>query len=208
MGVAIYCILTRGVFANTASTPLIHPSNTAMCATGLSGGSSAVGYALSHFGMGTGTTRIFDMVELISGPTFSTLDHGCICDEPPLTGITAQPTLSVCYLTATSLIDGTYPTHVCGSANRTHSTTNAALLRHDSLLSDDPPFLSYTTNVHVLFGGQDESAGPAQGLAWVRAVTSPVTMATVLDAGHFLPDSYAGAVQVANDLNNSCVRIP
>jgi hypothetical protein len=203
-----YAALANWIFASTASSPLIHPSNSAMCAAGLSGGSSAVGYALAHFGMGTGATRIFDMVEIISGPTLTRIDHACICDQPPLPTDTSQTNLPECLLAAKSLLDGTYSTPVCTSAGKTHSTTNATLLQHDSILSDDPPFLSYSTNVHVLFGGQDQSAGPAQGLDWVNAVTSPLTVVTVLDAGHFLPDSFAGAVQVVNDLTSSCALLP
>jgi hypothetical protein len=201
-----YAALANWIFASTG--PLIHPSNTAMCAAGLSGGSSAVGYALAHFGMGTGATRIFDMVEVISGPTLTRIDHACICDQPPLPTNTGQTNLSECLLAAKSLIDGTYPSPVCTTAGKTHSLSNATLLQHDSILSDDPPFLNYSTNVHVLFGGQDQSAGPAQGLDWVNAVTSPLTVATVLDAGHFLPDSFAGAVQVVNDLTGSCSLLP
>jgi len=56
----------------------------------------------------------------------------------------------------------------------------------------------------VVFGGQDQSVGAPQGVDWTNAVTSPVTVVTVADAAHFVPDSFAGAVQVANDLINSC----
>jgi hypothetical protein len=191
-------------WANSSTNPLIHPANTAYCAAGVSGGSSAIGYALAHFGQGTGDTKIFDMAEIVSGPTFSRFDHGCICDQPPINTHTTEGFLSECLLTATTLIDSTYSAPICTLSSKNHDPTYETLLHHDSIMSDDPPILNYATDVHVVFGGQDQSVGAPQGVDWTNAVTSPVTIVTVVDAAHFVPDSFAGAVQVANDLINSC----
>lgn len=196
-------------FANwvaSSTNPFIHQSGTAMCAAGVSGGSSAVAYSLAHFGMGTGASRLFDMVEVTSGPTFSRIDHGCICDQPTFQTTTGQGPLSDCYLTIGSLIDDSYSSQVCSVARATHDTTSASLLLHDSIMSDDPPFLNYTTAVKVVFGAQnDEGSGIPQGLEWVNAITSPVTVNVVGDAAHLVPDSFDGALQVANDLTTACV---
>jgi hypothetical protein len=192
-------------WAATSTSPLMHQSGTAMCAAGVSAGSSVVVYSLAHYGMGSGATRLFDMVEITSGPTFGRLDHGCICNQPPLQTSTGQGPLSDCYLTIGTLVDNTYSTAACSAAKKTHSTTNEELLYHDSIMSDDQPFLNYTTAVHVVFGAQnDEGAAIPQGLEWANYVTSPITVNVVQDAAHLVPDSFDGALQVANDLNTSC----
>ena len=130
-------------WAATTTAPLIHQSGSAMCATGVSGGASAIVYGLAHFGLGTGSTRIFDMVEITSGPTLTRLDHGCICDQPPFQTTTGQGLLSDCYLTVGALVDTAYSAPLCSSASKTHDTTNESLLYHDSIMSDDQPFLNY-----------------------------------------------------------------
>src|SRR5579862_5654058 len=189
-----------------ATKPLLHETGTAMCAAGVSGGSSAIVYTLAHFGMGTGSSRLFDMIEVTSGPTFSRIDHGCICASPPYQTTTGQGALSDCYLTIGSLIDNSYSSAVCSEARATHSTSNEDLMLHDSIMSDDPPFLNYTTAVHVTFGAQnDEGSGIPQGLEWANSITSPVTVKVVPDAAHLLPDSFDGALQVASDLTTGCV---
>lgn len=193
-------------WAATSTAPLMHQSGTAMCAAGVSAGASAVVYGLAHYGMGTGATRIFDMVEVTSGPTFGRLDHGCICDQPPMQTSTGQGPLSDCYLTIGTLVDDTYNNAACSNAKKTHSTANQALLLHDSIMSDDPPFLNYTTTVRVVYGGQnDEGAAIPQGLEWLNSVTSPVSVTVIGDAAHLVPDSFDGALQVANDLNTACM---
>ncbi len=199
-----YAALANWVYSSTS--PLMHQSGSAMCATGISGGASVVVYGLAHFGMGTGATRIFDFVEVTSGPVFSRLDNGCLCNQPPYQTTTGQGQLSDCYLTIGSLLDDTYSAPYCSTARKTHSTTNETLLRHDSIMSDDPPFLNYTTAVHVVLGAQnDEGAAIPQSLEWANSVTSPLTISLIGDAAHLLPDSFDGALQVANDLNTGCV---
>lgn len=198
-----YAALAEWVFSGTS--PLIHQSGTAMCATGVSGGASAVVYGLAHFGMGTGSSRIFDMVEVTSGPTFGRLDHGCICNQPPFQTLTGQGQLSDCYLGIGSLLDDTYSAPYCSQAHATHSTANQQLLQHDSIMSDDPPFLNYSTVVRVVYGAQNnEGAALPQGQEWLQAVTSPVTVTVISDAAHLVPDSFDGAQQIAGDLTSAC----
>jgi len=198
-----FAALAEWVYSGTS--PLIHQSGSAMCATGISGGASAVVYGLAHFGLGTGATRIFDMVEVTSGPTFGRIDHGCICNQPPFQTITGQGQLSDCYLTIGSLIDDTYSAPLCSEAHKTHDTANADLLQHDSIMSDDAPFLNYSSAVRVVYGEQnDEGAALPQGQEWLQAVTSPVNVTVVPDAAHLIPDSFDGAQQIANDLNGAC----
>jgi len=196
-------------WAATSTSPLMHQAGSALCAAGVSGGASVIVYSLAHFGMGTGTSRLFDMVEVTSGPTFGRLDHGCICNQPPMPTSTGQGPLSDCYLTIGTLVDNTYSTPACSIAKKTHDTTYETLLHHDSIMSDDSPFLTYQTAVRVVFGGQnDEGAAIPQGLEWINAVTTPVTVNVIGDAAHLVPDTFDGALQVANDLKTTCVLLP
>jgi hypothetical protein len=198
-----YAALANWVYSGTS--PLIHQGGTAMCATGVSAGSSVVAYSLSHFGLGSGSTRIFDMVEVASGPMFGRLDHGCICNQPPYQTTTGQGPLGECYLSAGSLVDSTYPGAYCSAGMKNHSTTYASLLYHDSVVSDDSPILNYTAVVRVVFGAQNDLGGAIpQGLDWASLITSPVTVLTVGDAAHLVPDTFDGAMQIANDLNTYC----
>jgi hypothetical protein len=190
----------------TSTSPLIHKSGAPMCATGVSGGAAAIVYSLTHFGLGTGVTKVFDMVEPVSGPSLSRIDHGCICDQPPLQTTTGQGLLSDCYLTVNALVDNTYATPMCSNASKSHDTTNETLLYHDSIVSDDPAILNYTSAVRVVLGGQnDEGADIPQSQEWTTLVTSPITVVVVRDAAHLVPDSFDGALQIANDLTTSCV---
>jgi hypothetical protein len=199
-----YAALANWVYSSTS--PLMHQSGTAMCASGVSAGSSVIAYSLAHFGLGSGTTRVFDMVEVASGPMFGRLDHGCTCDQPPVQTTTGQGPLGECYLTAGTLVDSTYSGPYCSSETHAHDTTYANLLHHDSVMSDDPPILNYTTVVRVVFGAQNDLGGAIpQGLSWANSITSPVTVLTVGDAAHLVPDTFDGAMQIANDLNAYCV---
>ncbi|MCU1302955.1 MAG: hypothetical protein JWQ87_3239 [Candidatus Sulfotelmatobacter sp.] len=190
----------------TSTSPLMHQSGTALCTAGVSGGASAIAYSLAHFGMGTGATRIFDMVQVTSGPTFSRLDRGCVCDQAAQQTTTGQGPLSDCYVDAGSLVDNTYSSPVCTTSKKTHDTANESVLYHDSIMSDDPPFLNYSTAVRVVFGAQNDLGGAVpQGLEWVNAITSPLTVNVIGDAAHIVPDTVDGAVQIANDLNTACV---
>ena len=74
-----------------------------MCATANSGGAGAIGYALADYGMGS----IFAMVEPTSGPVFSRIDNGCICNQPKLATPCAEGLQSECYgvTTAQQFID-------------------------------------------------------------------------------------------------------
>jgi hypothetical protein len=198
-----YAAFANWVYSSTS--PLMHQSGTAMCASGVSAGSSVIAYSLAHFGQGTGSTRVFDMVEVASGPMFGRLDHGCICDQPPVQTTTGQGPLGECYLTAGTLVDSTYSGPYCSTETKAHDTTYETLLHHDSVMSDDPPFLNYTTVVRVVFGAQNDLGGAIpQGLAWANAITSPVNVSTVGDAAHLVPDTFDGAMLIANDMNAYC----
>jgi hypothetical protein len=190
-------------------------SGTPLCATGNSGGSQQIAYALSQYGLGT----IFSMVEPTSGPEFSRLDYGCAPEEAhSACAICGFGTLQESYglEIAETGVDPAYtgivdhkPDGPCSEGVR-GSTQNASQLHHDSTLSDIyPPTLSFTTDIHFAFGGLDaDSAAIPQGLDWASMINSPTAIVCVPSAGHSLPSYQAGAAQIENDLISFCKLQP
>lgn len=204
----------------------IHNSNTSapFCATGNSGGSGAIGYAVSEYGLAT----IFTMIEPTSGPVMTRLDLGC---SPPghhsYTGETActnAPTDMSYSVGAESgdgtagIIDTAYqsagattPTP-CSDGVNGITSLNTLRFESDSIEfapSKAPPLpIPAATTVKVLFGGQDTSNAVPQGETWWSAVgpTKP-TQACVQNAPHAIPadPTGAGATQIVNDIKTLCV---
>jgi hypothetical protein len=193
-------------YATTAlwiyNTATIHQGGTGgpLCATGNSGGSAAIAYALAHYGLGS----IFSMVEPTSGPPMSRLDQGCLCGVAPITVGTdaCGKTLSPCYPApvAQTQIDPAYGNNDCSTANQSAAST----FLNDSVMSSDAMLLYPKTDVHVLYGGQDTSSAIPQGWEWSSAIQSNHTIACVANATHGIADSLDGATQISNDLINHC----
>jgi hypothetical protein len=189
-------------------------SGTPLCATGNSGGSQQLAYALSQYGLGSGTTSIFTMVEPTSGPELSRLDYGCApAGKHTACAICGFGTLQEGYGTeiAETGIDPTYTGKVqtggpCYEAVLGHGTTEwAEQFHHDSTLSDIYlPILSFTTTIHFAFGGEDTSAAIPEGLDWASMITSATAIVCVPTAGHPLASSLAGAAQIESDLTSYC----
>jgi len=55
-----------------------------------------------------------------------------------------------------------------------------------------------------VLGSQDLSNAPNQANAYYEAITSTKNLTCVTGAPHSIPDSLAGAKQIANDLIASC----
>jgi hypothetical protein len=163
------------------------------------------------------------MVELTSGPPLSRLDHGCLGKNSPRPTVTcpsgAVISENITVQDAETFVDPSYDgdydctsptschpdsTDICGSSIRTGGPTDPRLL-HDSILSDtDPPILSYSTNVNVVFGDQDLTAAVPLGLEWFNAIASQKSQACVPGAHHSLPGYTAGEQQTIADLKNLC----
>jgi hypothetical protein len=190
-------------------------TGTPLCATGNSGGSQQIAYALSQYGLGS----IFSMVEPTSGPEFSRLDYGCAPEETySACAVCGFGTLQESYglSIAETGVDPAYtgivdhkPDGPCSEGVQ-GSTQNASQLHHDSTLSDIyPPTLSFTTDIHFAFGGLDaDSAAIPEGLDWASMITSPTAIVCVPSAGHSLPSYQAGAAQIENDLISFCKLQP
>ncbi len=186
-------------------------SGTPLCATGNSGGSFAVAYSLSQYGLGS----ILTLAEATSGPEASRLDYGCapkgqysacaVCGygtQDESYGLTpAEEFIDPAY---TGVVNG-QPTGPC-SEGVDGSKANAALFHQDSILSDTyPPQLSFATQVRAIFGGLDVGEGAIpEGLDWVSFITSPATVVCVPTAGHDMPNYMSGASQIENDLISYC----
>lgn len=212
--------------ANWAWTALLdHDADLPVCATGNSAGSAAIAYALSQYGLGTpsGPGPDFKMVELTSGPPLSRLDHACLGKNSPKVAVTCPSgtviSENIGVQDAESYIDPSYDgdydcssstscqpdaTDVCGNSIRSGGPANPRLL-HDSILSDtDPPLLSYSTNVNILFGDQDLTAAVPLGLEWFNAVASQKSQSCVAGAAHSLPGYTVGEQQTIADLKSLC----
>ncbi len=199
-----YATVAQWVYQN------IHNSSTTapLCATGNSGGSAAIAYAITDYGMDS----IFSMVEETSGPPMARLDQGCappsssVCQAHQFTCNSGDPVqnLSTCYAAADAdIIDQAYSQPLCrNSVNG--QTPPAGLFLSDSILGG-PQRTFPKTRVNVLLAGQDTSAAVEQGLAWFDALTSTTTsQSCVSDAPHPIPSAADGAAAVANDIQAMC----
>jgi hypothetical protein len=180
----------------------IHQGGTAapLCATGNSGGSGLIAYALAHYGMGS----ILAMVEPTSGPPFGRIDWGCLGTSPAITmGADAcGQTLSPTYPSeiASSLLDTAYGNNTCS----TQQSSAAGTFLNDSIMSPQTALSYPATDVHVLYGSLDTSSAVPQGWEWSSAIQSKHTISCVAGAPHGIPDTTQGATQISNDLINFC----
>ena len=193
----LYSTLVQWIYTN------IHQSNTSApyCATGESGGAAAIGYSLSHYGLGS----IFNMAELDSGPPFGRVDYGCLCKGSSPVSPCGTRNKS-CYgagSTAQRLAEAAYGNNDCAA----HTASDAALWDNDSISSPDAAYSYPTTDVHFLFGGLDTSSAVPQGLLFANQIKSKKTIACVADAAHDITEVLDGANQIISDLTTYC-KVP
>jgi hypothetical protein len=195
-----YATVAQWVYQN------IHNSNTnaPLCATGNSGGSGAIAYALTDYGL----SSIFSMVEETSGPPMSRLDKACVptssCETQTFNCNGVQQTLPVCYSTDDSkIIDPAYSQPVCTNAIN-GATPPSGLFLSDSILGGTSPVSFPKTRVNQVFGGLDQSAAVEQGVTWYNAVNGTKAQSCVSDAPHPIPSVQDGASTIATDIQNLC----
>jgi hypothetical protein len=199
-----YATVAQWVYQN------IHNSSTTtpLCATGNSGGSGAIAYALSDYGMDS----IFSMVEETSGPPMSRLDQACV---PPASAVCTQQAftcnpgdpqqgLSTCYsVDEAGIVDTAYPQPLCKNAIDGIAPPDGFFLS-DSILGGAPRAFS-KTRVNVLLGGQDPTAAVEQSMLWENTISAPIkTQACISDAPHPIPSAADGALSIATDIQNLC----
>jgi hypothetical protein len=173
-----------------------------LCANGESGGSSAIAYSLSHYGLG----QILSMVEEDAGPVFTRLDRDCLCTSPALTLPCGQGTTAACLgPDAEGFIDTTYAQPLCTTAANTGDMSNLSLFLGDSILSSSEALLSFPkTDAHFIYGNLDLTLAAANGLEYEQLVTTTKSMACVANTGHSMPNFSQGAQQIVSDLTAYC----
>ncbi len=184
-----------------------------MCATGNSGGSSAVAYAAYEYGLDTE----LKMIGLTSGPVMTRIDLGC---SPPgsstfLNACNPGVQQDMAYSTGGSgggdaaIIDQAYqsagantPTPCTDAING--SAAPAGLFLSDSILYRGAQAVSLpNTTAKQLFGGSDTSNAVPQGTFWNTYV--PASQFQCLPGvAHDIPSSMSGAQQIATDIAAAC----
>jgi hypothetical protein len=201
-----YATIVHEVWALLFSSDATHP----VCATGNSGGSALVTYAITQYGMGntSGPGPMFAFAEATSGPPYGRIDHGCAGSAAPVLDVScpAGTQLSEDYglENAADYVDPAYPTDVCTEDIKSNGVDVYSQFHHDSVVSDDYPAPSYQTVVRTLFGSEDISAAMPLGLEWYNAVTSTKTNACIVGAPHELPGNYDGATTIIDDMTSLC----
>jgi hypothetical protein len=192
--------------ASWINTHVLSSSTKPLCATGNSGGSGAISYALSNYGL----DRILSMVEITSGPPMSRIDYGCLCKQGSGATTCGRGQVNYCYgLADAAIIDTAYSQPLCSNAvNGKPSPIAAELFLSDSIASPGAVLAFPKTNVNVLYGGQDASAAVPLGLEWYDQINSKKGQSCVADAPHSIPDVLDGATQISNDLTTLCKLQP
>ena len=209
-----YATIADWVYKNpTIINANLNATNSApMCATGNSGGSAAIVYAVQEYGLNTE----FTMIEPTSGPVTSRIDQGCSpCNSSgtgPVcgTGNSSQ----MCYESNdASVIDAAYQT--AGSTSNTPCTnalngnpgTDAsAIFLSDSILYQGSATVEIpNTFIKQLIGDDDSSNAVPQALTWQQQVISPQpTLQCLTGAPHDIPNYQSGATQIASDIIANC----
>jgi len=215
-----YATLAQWIYQN------IHNSSTSapFCATGNSGGSGAIGYAVFNYGLET----IFTMVEPTSGPVMTRIDYGCspqgsnsyggktACTNPPPSNldmsysIGSQPGDGTAGIidTAYQTFGDSNPPTLCTDGVEGPLQPNSLRFQSDSIdyaPSKSPAIPISPTVVNVVFGGNDGSNAVPQGETFWKSVGPPASQACVQDAPHPIPAAADGVTQIVNDITTLCV---
>ncbi len=166
----------------------------AFCASGNSGGSAEIGFALTSWGRGA----ILDVAVPTSGPPLGRLDYAC--PQPP-----PAEWAAIC--------DTIVPAGVleCGEASCSISPTNpvctqcgatptAAELRNQSVVNEEAALDYPTTLVYFLFGALDCGASIPMGLTWANAMTSARIVEYVPGTPHRLWSTPEGRAAIVRAL--------
>jgi hypothetical protein len=211
-----YATVADWLYKNPA---VINPNNTSatnsapMCATGNSGGSAAIAYAVYEYGLDTK----FKMIEPTSGPVMTRIDLGC---SPP----NSNPSLNACtgmnqdmsYSTGGTsggdavIIDEAYqaagantPTPCTDAINGTAAP--AGLFLSDSIMYQGAQPVSLPNlTIKQLFGDSDTSNAVPQGTFWNMHVSPVPALVCLPGVAHDIPSFPTGAQTIANDIAAKC----
>ena len=186
----------------------------AICATGNSGGSAEVSYAMAHYGM----VRLIDLAVPTSGPPMGRIDYGCLgVAQVPGWG-TQCAALNVCGGSAACeyfvpppggtpgggslVIDGTYGG---GADCQSRNPAMAQTWLGDSVASAAAQMSYPQTAMRFIYGGSDCSEAVTLGRLYADAVQSDSAIVVVPGAPHAIPSDAAGAQAVFDALSSQCV---
>jgi len=198
-------MINRGVSVSNSSP---------MCATGNSGGSAAIAYAIYEYGLSSNNELV--MVELTSGPVMSRIDQGCSpcssnVEGPVCPGGSNQAQL--CYQSAdASVIDEAYqatgsstPTPCTNALNGSPASNASALFLSDSILYNGPQTVPIThTAIKQLFGDTDTSNAVAEGMIWNEEISPIPALQCLSNVQHDIPSYTTGAQQIVADITSAC----
>jgi hypothetical protein len=195
-----YATLLDWIYADSG---LHEPGVDAFCATGNSGGSSEISYALSVYGMGA----LLDLALPTAGPPHGVVDRGCgvdaaawepLCNElVDARGICpAQQGDHACFYspgTAAAFIDGAFDL----TGTTPCADLDGPVLRANGVVFPGAVFDYPQTRVHFLIGEDDCGSAPPLGLPYIQRVlslsTGPRAFHVIPGAPHTMPATAAGA---------------
>ena len=163
----------------------------AICATGNSGGSAEVSYAMAHYGMG----RLIDLAVPTSGAALNVCGGSAACEYfvPPPGGTPGGGSL---------VIDGTYGG---GADCQSRNPAMAQTWLGDSVASAAAQLSYPQTAMRFIYGGSDCSEAVTLGRLYADAVQSDSAIVVVPGAPHAIPSDAAGAQAVFDALSSQCV---
>ena len=169
-------------------------SGLAFCASGNSGGSTQVGFMLSHYGLDS----ILDLAVPTSGPPVSRVDIGCF----------QTPGYESMWYTddTASTIDQVFRTAKQGPC-LTKNLTYEELYRNASV-SVGGNYLYPSTYVHFVFGANDTTSAVGQGRfhfdTLLQAATPMLGQEFIAGTGHQVHRSEAGAGAIRDKIIAEC----
>ncbi|MEW6005566.1 MAG: T9SS type A sorting domain-containing protein [Stygiobacter sp.] len=172
----------------------VHVSG-AFCATGNSGGSAEIGYALTTWKRGD----ILDLAVPTSGPAVSRLDYACQNPAPSEWSAISDTIIPPGSMSCKPPIILSPNHSVCQQCS---DNPTLEQLRYDSVVHPDAVLHYPKTKVHFIYGMND-CAGPSVpiGLTWSSQVTSAKVIEFVPNTSHSIVTSTEGREAIRNAID-------
>lgn len=167
----------------------------AFCATGNSGGSAEIGYALTTWKRGD----ILDLAVPTSGPAVARLDYACQNPAPSewiaISDTLIPPDSMSCKPPITLPPDN-------GVCQQCSDNPTSEQLRYDSVVHPDAVLHYPKTKVHFIYG-ENDCTGPSVpiGLTWSSHVTSAKIIEFVPNTPHVIVNSTEGREAILNAID-------
>lgn len=184
-----------------------------MCATGNSGGSAAIAYAVYEYGLNSELA----MVEPTSGPVMTRIDLGCSPCSSKVTGQVCSSSTNthpeMCYESAdAAIVDQAYSSGQnsgsgpCTSAlNGNPGANAAAIFQSDSILYQGQLTINIAnTRMKQLLADDDTSNAVPQATTWQSLISPAPTQQCMAGVQHDMPSFSSAATQISSDIINNC----